>query len=479
MEFLMKTSRLIVTAKTFARRVAVPIPSRFKGSMPKFNVSQRHSHSLFIFSIILRKILYRKPKELMGSFNSAPKINNVDSQDDGLELPKGLSTAALLDHVQQLHGAGTEKPSLLSRCFLKPSPNSADVTDGLRCLKLNSVSRVCSAPADGAQNIRLLQWNILSQTLGQHNDGFVRCPDEALTWQHRKYLIVQEILQNQPDVVCLQEVDHFKFLQTVLGSQNYAGIFFPKPDSPCLYIEQNNGPDGCAIFYKRDKLHLVGYDTRILEVWRVQSNQVAIAARLQLKASGKEFCVCTTHLKARHGALLAKLRNEQGRDLIRFVKQFAGESPLLLCGDFNAEPVEPIYATILGCDLFKLGSAYADMKLEREREWKREQQQPLSHTDSSEDPNELIAQSIKREPPYTTWKIREDGEECHTIDYVFYTPQQLKIKNCLEFPAGEQIGKNRTPSFEYPSDHFSLVCDFELVDEPLSEGNNKSHGSIQ
>lgn len=225
--------------------------------------------------------------------------------------------------------------------------------------------------------------------------------------------------------ISMQEVDHFKFLQTVLGSQNYAGIFFPKPDSPCLYIEQNNGPDGCAIFYKRDKLQLLGYDTRILEVWRVQSNQVAIAARLQLKSSGKEFCVCTTHLKARHGALLAKLRNEQGRDLIRFVKQFAGGSPLLLCGDFNAEPVEPIYATILGCDLFKLSSAYADMQLERERE--REQDREQQFTSSCEDPNEFISQSIKREPPYTTWKIREDGEECHTIDYVFYTPQQLKV----------------------------------------------------
>ncbi|XP_030571717.1 nocturnin isoform X2 [Drosophila novamexicana] len=479
MEFLMKTSRLIVTSKTFARRVAVPIPSRVQSSMAKFYVSQRHSHSLFIFSIILRKILFRNPNELMGSFNSAPKINNVDSQDDGLELPKGLSTAALLEHVQQLRGGGIDQPSLLSRCFLKPLPLSEDVTDGMRCLKLNSVSRVCSAPDenDGTQNIRLLQWNILSQTLGQHNDGFVRCPEEALTWQHRKYLIVQEILQNQPDVVCLQEVDHFKFLQTVLGSQNYAGIFFPKPDSPCLYIEQNNGPDGCAIFYKRDKLQLLGYDTRILEVWRVQSNQVAIAARLQLKSSGNEFCVCTTHLKARHGALLAKLRNEQGRDLIRFVKQFAGGSPLLLCGDFNAEPVEPIYATILGCDLFKLSSAYADMQLERERE--REQDREQQFTSSCEDPNEFISQSIKREPPYTTWKIREDGEECHTIDYVFYTPQQLKIKNCLEFPAGEQIGKNRTPSFQYPSDHFSLVCDFELLDEPRSEGNNKSHGTIQ
>ncbi|XP_017847980.1 nocturnin isoform X2 [Drosophila busckii] len=444
--------------------------------MANFYVSRRYSHSLFVFSIILRKILYRKPQALMGSFNSAPKINNVDSQDDGLELPKGLSTSALLEHVQQLRGGGIDQPSLLTRSFLKPTLNSEDVTDGLRSLNINAVSRVCSAPVErlGSNNIRLLQWNILSQTLGQHNDGFVRCPEEALTWQHRKYLIVQEILQTQPDVVCLQEVDHFKFLQTVLGAQNYAGIFFPKPDSPCLYIEQNNGPDGCAIFYKRDKLQLLGYETRILEVWRVQSNQVAIAARLQLKASGKEFCVCTTHLKARHGALLAKLRNEQGRDLIRFVKQFAGNSALLLCGDFNAEPVEPIYATILSCDLLKLGSAYADIKLEK--------QQQKVQSEPCEDLNELVAQSKEREPAYTTWKIREEGEECHTIDYVFYTPDQLKIKNCLEFPAGEQIGKNRTPSFQYPSDHFSLVCDFELLDESQTEveGNsNSNHGNIQ
>ncbi|KAH8243483.1 hypothetical protein KR032_007773 [Drosophila birchii] len=440
----------------------------------------------------------------MGSFNSAPKINNVDSQDDGLELPTGLSTAALLQHVQQLRNSGgQEQSSLLTRGFLKPLQTRDDVTDGLRCLKLNSVSRVCSAPVEGesSQNIRLLQWNILSQSeyqlkinimpdtncllfqiaLGQHNDGFVRCPEEALTWEHRKYLIVQEILQNQPDVICLQEVDHFKFLQTVLGTQNYAGIFFPKPDSPCLYIEQNNGPDGCAIFYKRDKLQLQGYDTRILEVWRVQSNQVAIAARLRLRSSGREFCVCTTHLKARHGALLAKLRNEQGRDLIRFVKQFAGETPLLLCGDFNAEPVEPIYATILGCDLLRLGSAYADVKVDREK----------ILAQPSEEVSEFVADSMKREPPYTTWKIREEGEECHTIDYVFYTPDRLKIKNCLDFPAGEQIGKNRTPSFQYPSDHFSLVCDFELLPsmdngkDCDSEGENgtetegSKHGSIQ
>lgn len=77
----------------------------------------------------------------MGSFNSAPKINNKDSQDDGLDLPKGLSTVALLEHVKKLHCVEKDQPPLLSRSFLKPLQISEDVTDGLHRLSLNSVSR--------------------------------------------------------------------------------------------------------------------------------------------------------------------------------------------------------------------------------------------------------------------------------------------------------------------------------------------------
>ena len=79
----------------------------------------------------------------MGSFNSAPKINNIDSQDDGLEIPHGLNTNELLQHVKHLRGE--QQPPLLDRYFLKPSLTSQvvsnDLTDGLRYLKLNSVSR--------------------------------------------------------------------------------------------------------------------------------------------------------------------------------------------------------------------------------------------------------------------------------------------------------------------------------------------------
>lgn len=71
-----------------------------------------------------------------------------------------------------------------------------------------------------------------------------------------------------------QEVDHFNFLNTCLTAIGYRGVFCSKPDSPCIYVTNNNGPDGCALFYRKDKFDLISASSRILEIWRVQSNQV-------------------------------------------------------------------------------------------------------------------------------------------------------------------------------------------------------------
>lgn len=78
----------------------------------------------------------------MGSFNSAPKINNIDSQDDDVEVPNGLDTNIdLVNHCKLMRGDNL--PELLQRSFFKPINDltSNDVTDGLRYLNLNSVSK--------------------------------------------------------------------------------------------------------------------------------------------------------------------------------------------------------------------------------------------------------------------------------------------------------------------------------------------------
>lgn len=45
---------------------------------------------------------------------------------------------------------------------------------------------------------------MLLAALGQMNDNFARCPDEALEWNSRKFRIVEEIVEYCPDIICLQ-----------------------------------------------------------------------------------------------------------------------------------------------------------------------------------------------------------------------------------------------------------------------------------
>ena len=48
-------------------------------------------------------------------------------------------------------------------------------------------------------------------------------------------------------------MDAFDYFSGQLAPLGYAGLFEAKPNSPCVNQEVNIGPDGCAIFYKRDK----------------------------------------------------------------------------------------------------------------------------------------------------------------------------------------------------------------------------------
>jgi len=334
-------------------------------------------------------------------------------------------------------GKRTSSASATAAATAASVGSTAAVGQQLGSGRKNSCSLFESSVAAGetpsaTENVRLLQWNALSQTLGTKNDNFVKCPKSALDWRTRRFRMLEEIAQYDADVICLQEVDHFRFFQRALASLNYQGHFFPKPDSPCIYLPENSGPDGCAIFFKKDKFSLQKLESRVIEVWRVQSNQVVLSAILRSKLTGNELMVATTHLKARSGTLLSTLRNEQGKDLLQYLKQEAGDRPIIISGDFNAEPTEPVYNTMIeGIDDIRFQSAYAEA-------------------------NGGV------EVPYTTWKIREDGEHIQTLDYVFHTPEDVQVEAVLDFPSGDEIGLDRLPSHSYASDHFSLACDFKV-----------------
>ncbi|KAM3612748.1 uncharacterized protein V6R79_013806 [Siganus canaliculatus] len=296
------------------------------------------------------------------------------------------------------------------------------------------------------QSMRIMQWNILAQALGEGKDGFIRCPLDALNWHERKYLILEEILTYRPDILCLQEVDHYyDTFQPIMASLGYHGSFLAKPWSPCLDVEANNGPDGCALFYRHSRFTLQATDHLRLSAMMLPTNQVAIVQTLNCQETGQQLCVAVTHLKARSG--WERLRSAQGADLLQRLHNITSRThnsqreavsssiPLVVCGDFNAEPTEDVYRRFSSSTL-GLNSAY-----------------------------KLLSSDRQTEPAYTTWKIRPSGESCSTLDYIWYSHNALCVECLLDIPTEEQIGPDRLPSYNYPSDHLSLLCDISFRED--------------
>lgn len=118
---------------------------------------------------------------------------------------------------------------------------------------------------------------------------------------------------------------------------------------------------------------------------------------------------------------------------MRFVQRVANNRPILISGDFNAEPIEPVYSTVINYTPLRLSSAYADLlaSISNQNGSALNEHENADENGSSDgvenDMKSRVDHLISHEPPYTTWKIREDGEVCHTIDYVFYSRDKLKV----------------------------------------------------
>ena len=74
-----------------------------------------------------------------------------------------------------------------------------------------------SGPAAGSLPLRVLQFNVLADGLSGLRGDFgafsrLGSAGEEVVWSRRRDLLLREVLQYDPDVVCLQEVDHCESL---------------------------------------------------------------------------------------------------------------------------------------------------------------------------------------------------------------------------------------------------------------------------
>lgn len=200
-----------------------------------------------------------------------------------------------------------------------------------------------------------------------------------------------------------------------------------KRDSPCLKFPDNSGPDGCALFYDSERFSLVNHkDVALKDSDGNLTSQVALVVNLFDKVQGRTLCCAVTHLKAKPE--FQDLRHNQGNQLLKSISESLGDDKaVLIFGDFNAEPTEPV------CQLMEKNE-YICMK------------------------NAYVS-ATGGNPKFTTWKIRPDREVDHTIDYVWHTAN-VQVTGCLKVPEIGNVPDDRLPCVEYPSDHLSLVFDF-------------------
>lgn len=80
----------------------------------------------------------------------------------------------------------------------------------------------------------------------------------------------------------------------------------------------------------------------------IPGNNAVLINVLSDKHTGCDLIIGATHLKAKHG--FEERRRAQTESCITMLKEVAAKHPtasVTLCGDFNGEPSEPFYSTLL------------------------------------------------------------------------------------------------------------------------------------
>ena len=275
-----------------------------------------------------------------------------------------------------------------------------------------------------------------------------------------------------PDVVCLQEVDHYyDFFEPEMRKLGYAGIYKEDQWSPCRKFDAPN--DGVAIFYKMDKLELLSSHApgcpRPRKDDAVRDAGKTLMARFRLKKDPKsdsmmrkafgslmrvatsnakpvfsgedlrEVVVVTTHLASEKTVDGIITRLEQTKELCRQLNAFATNLcsdvdgvQIILAGDLNATPNEACVVHLRGRGM---RNAYEDMS---------------------------AALGDEKANRFTTWKTRtgvfKAGEVKHTIDYILYSAHRgSKVVSVAKLPNESDIpGDKGLPTFGFPSDHLPL-----------------------
>ena len=335
-------------------------------------------------------------------------------------------------------------------------------------------------------------------------------PSSALNWEYRRNLVLHELNSLDPEVICLQEVDREafdEFFRRELALKDYKGVFWPKSRAKTMSEKEAKLVDGCAIFFKASKYHLL--DKQLIDFANTAINRpdmkgehdtfnrvmprdhIAVAVFLENRETGSRLIVTNAHIFwdpefADVKLVQVAIMMEQ---LTKFAEKWAkmppctdkaiikstdpdshtdpdsneeppielGPSleyasgpqiPLIICGDFNSAAGTGVY------DLISMGSLPGNHPDMANRGYGAFTRNGMTH------PFKLkSAYTGTDELSFTNYVPNFSG----VIDYIWYSTNTLQVRGLLGQIDERYLRKvPGFPNHHFPSDHIAVKAEFAV-----------------
>jgi len=337
---------------------------------------------------------------------------------------------------------------------------------------------------------RIATYNVLAEIYATQQQ-YPYCDIWALSWDYRFQNIMREIIDANPDVVCLQEVqaDHYEnHLYAAMSEQGFEGVYKQK-------TRQSMGlagkVDGCALFWRRSKFHLVeSYSIEFNELAQRQATHLGLNPRSEEGAAFlnrlskdnvaqlvvlelaqptlatrtnrepiNQVCIANTHLYSNKDFPDVKLWQawQLLQELETFVMSRGTNLPLMICGDFNSTPDTAVY-DLLARQTVHPG--HPDVNIATGDDVPNVLPDPMSITHSFQ-LGSAYQTVLGDEPIQTNYTVNFKG----VLDYIWYSGQNLRPLSVAPIPDEHVLTRHgeALPSTEFSSDHIMLISDVQIL----------------
>lgn len=328
----------------------------------------------------------------------------------------------------------------------------------------------------------VLSYNILCDTYATPQ-MYSYTPSWALDWSYRSSHLLQELIEYNPDVICLQELDRNSYdvmFKKELPRRGYKAEYLQKGRSK-LSEDNEKKTDGCATFYKSDVFRLVErHDVEFSKValdhaeFRkgkdtfnrfLNRDNVAMILVLEHIPSKKMIFLTNTHLhwdpafkdvKVMQVVILleelAKVINKYTSKNSAVGQQYPQlnelkQVPSIICGDFNSTVDSGVYHLL------------TQGKITNHVDIVGRQYGKYSSEGTTHDFSFMSAYKEIGELDFTNFT----PNFIEAIDYIFFSTPSLEVKGLLG-PMDKEYAKSNIaiPDAVHPSDHIPIMAEFKF-----------------